>query len=90
MDALTSSNVYSDIPTPGSAIETIYENGFLFSNGVGFRDGSGAMLVHNEAFKWQPTQRGSDVEAKAISSGTLELGKDVWGMLDVVHPKPGT
>lgn len=90
LDALTNSNVYSDVPTPGSAVEAIYENGFLFSNGIGFRDGSGALLVHNEAFRWQPTQRGSDVEARAVSTGILELGKGVWGMLDVVHPKPGT
>jgi NADH dehydrogenase [ubiquinone] 1 alpha subcomplex assembly factor 3 len=89
MDTISNLNVYGDIPAPASAIETIYENGFLFSSGVSLTDGSGVLLVHNEAFKWRPTKLGSDIEAKAITTGVLELGKEVWGLLDVVHPKPG-
>lgn len=87
-DTFTSLNVYEDIPPPGSAIDTIVHNGFVFSNGVRFYDGSGALLVDNEIFKWRPTERGSEVERKALKTGILELGPDVWGMLDVVNPKP--
>jgi hypothetical protein len=89
MDAISNLNVYGDIPAPASAIETIYDDGFVFSSGVSLTDGSGALLIHNEAFKWWPTKLGSEVEAKAITTGVLELGKEVWGLLDVVHPKPG-
>jgi hypothetical protein len=56
---------------------------------VSFYDGSGALLVDNEVFKWRPAERGSDIEKKAMSTGILELGPEAWGMLDVVHPKPG-
>ena len=89
-DALSTLNVYGDVPAPGSAVETIYDDGFVFSNGVKFYDGSGALLVHNEVLKWRPAERGSEIEKKAVKTGILELGEDVWGMLDVVHPKPGT
>ncbi|KAI5779974.1 hypothetical protein EDC01DRAFT_710842 [Geopyxis carbonaria] len=81
-------NVLGSVPPPASAIEAIYDDGFLVSNGVQFRDGSGVMLIHDEAFKWRPVIRKSSVEEKAIKTGQLELGKKVWGMLDVLHPKP--
>jgi hypothetical protein len=81
-------DVLGDIPPPASSVAIVYNDAFLFSNGVRIQDGSGAMLVQNEVFKWRPTERGSEVEKKAIETGQLELG-DVWGMLDVVHPKPG-
>jgi hypothetical protein len=70
-------------------VETIYVDGFLFSSGVRFRDGSGALLIHNEAFKWRPVERSSRVEQEAVRKGVLELGPEVWGLLDIVHPKPG-
>jgi len=69
-------------------VETVYADGFLFSSGVRFRDGSGALLIHNEAFKWRPAERGSRVEQEAVRKGILELGPEVWGLLDIVHPKP--
>ena len=70
-------------------METIYADGFVFSSGVRFRDGSGALLIHNEAFKWRPAERGSRAEQEAVRKGILELGPEVWGLLDIVHPKPG-
>lgn len=81
--------MYSDLPEPASAVETIYNDGFLFTSGASFHDGSGAFMVHNEAFKWRPAEVGSEIEAKALKTGVLELAEEAWGMLDVVHPKPG-
>jgi hypothetical protein len=88
-DTFSSLNVYEDIPPPGSAIETVFDDGFQFSNHVSFYDGAGALLVDNEVFKWRPAERGSEIEKKAMRTGILELGPEAWGMLDVVHPKPG-
>ncbi|CCX30724.1 hypothetical protein FPQ18DRAFT_341808 [Pyronema domesticum] len=88
LDIISNLNVYSDIPAPASAIDTIYDDGFTFTSGLTFTDGSGCILIHNEAFKWRPTVKGDEIEAKAMKTGILELGKEVWGLLDVVTPKP--
>jgi len=89
VDTFSSLNVYEGIPPPGSAVETIYEDGFIFSSGVRFFDGSGALMVQGEVFRWRPAERGAVEEEKAKRTGVLELGKEVWGALDVVSPKPG-
>ena len=80
-------DVYNDLPAPASAIEAVYADGFLFTSGAAFRDGSGALMVQNEAFRWAPPP--AAVEARARASGVLELGAAAWGLLDVIHPKPG-
>lgn len=89
VDTFSSLNVYEDIPPPGSAIETIYEDGFIFSSGVRFFDGSGALMLQGEVFRWRPAERGGIEEDTALRTGVLELPEDVWGALDVVSPKPG-
>ncbi|TGZ84316.1 hypothetical protein EX30DRAFT_369604 [Ascodesmis nigricans] len=81
-------DVMSGVPTPGSAVETVAENGFVLSNGTRWNDGSGAMLLHNEAFKWRAAERSSEIEHKALKTGILELPDTVWGILEVIHPKP--
>jgi len=88
VDTFSSLNVYEDILPPGSAIETIYDDGFIFSSGVRFFDGSGALMVQGEVFRWRPVERGGVEEEKALRTGVLELGEEVWGALDVVTPKP--
>ncbi|KAI5844840.1 hypothetical protein BZA05DRAFT_151703 [Tricharina praecox] len=88
VDTFSSLNVYEDIPPPGSAIETIYEDGFIFSSGVRFFDGSGALMLQGEVFRWRPAERGGIEEDTALRTGVLELPEDVWGALDVVSPKP--
>lgn len=89
VDTFSSLDVYGDIPPPGSAIETIYDDGFIFSSGVRFFDGSGAIMVQGEVFRWRPAERGGAEEGRAVSSGVLELGDEVWGALEVIAPKPG-
>lgn len=88
LDTFSSLNVLASAPPPASAVETIFDDGFLLSNGQRIRRG-GALLVHAEAFEWRPAVRGSDAERRAVQQGTLELGPEAWGLLDVVHPKPG-
>lgn len=87
LDTFSSLNVLASAPPPASAVETIFDDGFLLSNGQRIRRG-GALLVHAEAFEWRPAVRGSDAERRAVQQGTLELGPEAWGLLDVVHPKP--
>ncbi|KAL7266657.1 hypothetical protein RUND412_010789 [Rhizina undulata] len=80
-------DVVGSIPPPASSIEAVYGDGFLFQNGVKVRGGDGVLLVNNEVFRWRPATNGSEMEWKA-KTGLLELDEEVWGLLDVVHPKP--
>lgn len=89
-DLFGSFDVLSSVPAPASSIETIFPDGFLFASGVQWRDGSGAVIVHNQAFRWRAAERGNAIEKKAIESGVLEFTDDgkAWGILDVLYPKP--
>ncbi|KAK6539182.1 hypothetical protein TWF694_009426 [Orbilia ellipsospora] len=81
-EVFTDMNVLSGVPPPASAIEIVYEDGFLLNNGMRFHGKDGIVIVHNEAFNWL-----SDGSAK-VQNGVLELDEDLWGILDVVAPKP--
>lgn len=77
------------LAAPVFGIESAFDDGFAFSSGVKVEDGSGVFLWQNQCFKWRPAEKGSEVEARALKTGVLELEDDVWGMLDVLYPKPG-
>lgn len=90
----------SGLPIPASAVESIYHDGFLLNNGQLVR-GDGVFLLNNDVFRWKallssPVKGGTqmaELEAaagKAKKTGLLELSDEVWGLLDVVYPKPGT
>ncbi|KAF3176171.1 hypothetical protein TWF106_009735 [Orbilia oligospora] len=82
-EVFTDMNVLSGVPPPASAIECVYEDGFLLNNGMRFSGKDGIIIVHNEAFNW--LSHG----AARVRNGVLELDEDLWGVLDVVAPKPG-
>ncbi|KAI5813630.1 hypothetical protein BZA77DRAFT_284514 [Pyronema omphalodes] len=88
LDIISNLNVYSDLPAPASSIDILHPHGFTFTSGLTFVDGSGCILLHNEAFKWRPCMLGDSIEATAIKTGILKLGREAWGLLDVVAPKP--
>lgn len=71
------------------AVSDVKDDGFAFHNGTVMEDGSGVFLWQNQCFKWRPVERSSEVEARALNTGVLELNDDVWGMLDILHPRPG-
>ncbi|KAF3168146.1 hypothetical protein TWF225_008733 [Orbilia oligospora] len=81
-EVFTDMNVLSGVPPPASAIECVYEDGFLLNNGMRFSGKDGIIIVHNEAFNW--LSHG----AARVRNGVLELDEDLWGVLDVVAPKP--
>ncbi|KAJ6264571.1 hypothetical protein Dda_0718 [Drechslerella dactyloides] len=81
-EIFTDMNVLSGVPPPASAIETVYADGFLLNNGMRFHGKDGIVIVHNEAFNWLTNG------AARIRNGVLELDDELWGVLDVVAPKP--
>ncbi|KAF3932829.1 hypothetical protein ABW19_dt0208865 [Dactylella cylindrospora] len=81
-EIFTDMDVLSGVPPPASAIDAVYEDGFLLNNGMRFRGKEGIIIVHNEAFNWITK------EAARVHNGVLELDEDLWGILDVVAPKP--
>ncbi|KAK6340094.1 hypothetical protein TWF730_001866 [Orbilia blumenaviensis] len=81
-EVFTDMNVLSGVPPPASAIECVYEDGFLLNNGMRFSGKDGIIIVHNEAFNWH------SYGAARVRNGVLELDEDLWGVLDVVAPKP--
>lgn len=84
------------MPPPTTAIDACLSDGFHLDNGVKVSGGSGVMLVGGEAFGWQPWEAASpnavgDKKAAMVNAkGQWEAGKEAWGLLEVVWPKPGT
>ncbi|KAF3913924.1 hypothetical protein ABW21_db0205749 [Orbilia brochopaga] len=81
-EVFTDMNILSGVPPPASAIETVYADGFLLNNGMRFQGRDGIVIVHNEAFNWLTNG------AARVRNGVLELEDELWGVLDVVAPKP--
>ncbi|KAK6338780.1 hypothetical protein TWF696_009591 [Orbilia brochopaga] len=81
-EVFTDMNILSGVPPPASAIETVYADGFLLNNGMRFHGKDGIVIVHNEAFNWLTNG------AARVRNGVLELDDELWGVLDVVAPKP--
>lgn len=89
-------NVLGNIPAPTTAIDACLDSGFHLNNGVKVSNGDGVLLVGGEAFVWRPWKaiegavddnaaRNSMLNAK----GQFELDESVWGLLNLVWPKPG-
>ena len=91
-------DVLSGLPIPASAVDSVFDDGFLLNNGQEIH-GDGVFLLNNDVFRWKALIRASGDEVtgelegattKARRTGMLELNDEVWGVLDVVYPKPGT
>lgn len=89
-------DVLSGLPIPASAVDSVFDDGFLLNNGQEIH-GDGVFLLNNDVFRWKALIQGSGDEvtrelegatAKARRTGVLELNDEVWGVLDVVYPKP--
>lgn len=90
-------NVLGNIPAPTTAIDACLDSGFHLNNGVKLTDGNGLLLVGGEAFAWRPWQAVEGAENDSVakdamlnSKGQFELDESVWGLLNLVWPKPGT
>lgn len=54
--------------------------------------GSGALLVAGEAFAWRPWEAagaGGEGLRMVNAKGQFEVPDEVWGVLELVWPKPG-
>jgi NADH dehydrogenase [ubiquinone] 1 alpha subcomplex assembly factor 3 len=89
-------NVLGNIPAPTTAIDACLDSGFHLNNGVKLTDGNGLLLVGGEAFAWRPWKAVEGAENDSVakdamlnSKGQFELDESVWGLLNLVWPKPG-
>jgi len=78
-------DVLGNTPAPTTSIDACTSEGFHLNSGLKM-SGCGALLIGGEAFRWQPwaQQNGKLKNQK----GQWEVGKEVWGLLDLVWPKP--
>lgn len=90
-------NVLGNAAAPAAAIDATLDTGFDLSNGVHIRNGDALLLVGGEAFSWRPWKAikgaANDRAAKAAmvnAKGQFEVPEEVWGLLSVVWPRPGT
>jgi NADH dehydrogenase [ubiquinone] 1 alpha subcomplex assembly factor 3 len=87
-------DVLGRTPAPTTAIEACHSDGFLLNSGLRV-SGSGALLIGGEAFTWRPWEAiGGKKEKRKVkkllnSKGQWNVPPEVWGLLDIVWPKPG-
>lgn len=83
-------NVLGNSPPPTTAIDACLSDGFHFDNGMKIGGGSGCLLVAGEAFTWRPWEAGGKGNRKMINAkGQWDVGREAWGLLELVWPKPG-
>jgi hypothetical protein len=77
-------------------VDACLDSGFHLNNGVKVSGGDGVLLVGGEAFAWRPwmAKEGAENNLAARDSmlnakGQIELDESVWGVLNLVWPKPG-
>ncbi|KAJ5774293.1 hypothetical protein N7457_009189 [Penicillium paradoxum] len=88
-------NVLGNIPAPTTAIDACLDSGFHLNNGVKVTNGDGLLLVGGEAFAWRPWKAFEGAENDRVAKdamlnakGQFELDESVWGLLNLVWPKP--
>ncbi|CAG7921441.1 unnamed protein product [Penicillium olsonii] len=88
-------NVLGNIPAPTTAIDACLDSGFHLNNGLKVGNGDGVLLVGGEAFAWRPWKAVEGAEndnaardSMLNSKGQFELDESVWGLLNLVWPKP--
>ncbi len=84
-----SMDVLSSTPAPTTAIDACLSDGFHLDNGLKISGGSGCLLVGGEAFAWRPWEAGGNKQSLLNARGQWDVGKEGWGLLDLVWPKPG-
>lgn len=89
-------NVLGNIPAPTTGIDACLDSGFHLNNGVKLTKGDGLLLVGGEAFSWRPWKAVEGAESDRVAKdamlnakGQFELDESVWGLLNLVWPKPG-
>ncbi|KAI9821049.1 MAG: hypothetical protein M1827_003782 [Pycnora praestabilis] len=81
-------NVLGNTPAPTTSIDACLSDGFHLDNGLKITGGSGCLLIAGEAFSWKPWKAAGGSGKMLNKKGQWDVPKDVWGILDLVWPKP--
>lgn len=76
-------------PIPSTSIDACLWDGFHLDSGVKITGGTGVLLIAGEAFSWRPWEAGTGSSKLVNGKGQWDVGDEVWGVLDLVWPKPG-
>ncbi|KAL6707021.1 hypothetical protein ACN47E_004971 [Coniothyrium glycines] len=77
-------DVLRNTAAPATSIDACTADGFALNNQMRIT-GDGVLLVGGEAFRWRPWLRDGRLHN---AKGQWEVPAGVWGVLDLVHPKP--
>lgn len=88
-------NVLGNTPAPTTAIDACLDDGFHLDNGLKISGGCGCILVSGEAFSWRPWEAGGRAVGAqkgrmTNKKGQWDVEREVWGVLELIWPKPGT
>jgi NADH dehydrogenase [ubiquinone] 1 alpha subcomplex assembly factor 3 len=81
-------DVLRNTKIPATNVDACTTMGFHLNNGTKTADGSGILLLGGEAFRWRPWGPEKTVGSLLSRTGVLNVEKDMFGLLDVLHPKP--
>lgn len=94
-------NVLGSVPTPATAIDACFDEGFQLNNGLKILNGDGVLLVGGEVFVWRPWLSGTShsqaekdnrsgvYDGLINAKGQFEVPQDAWGLFSLVWPRPG-
>ena len=83
-------DVLGATPQPSTSIDACLWDGFHLNSGVKITGGKGVILVAGEAFSWKPwLGDGKGLFKMVNEKGQWEVDDSVWGVLEMVWPKPG-
>lgn len=81
-------DVLRNTKIPATNIDACTTKGFHLNNGTKTDDGSGILLLGGEAFRWRPWGPDKTVGGLLSRTGVLNVEKEMFGLLDVLYPKP--
>ena len=81
-------DVLRNTKIPATNIDACTTKGFHLNNGMKTADGSGILLLGGEAFRWRPWGPEKTVDSLLSRTGVMNVEKDMFGLLDVLYPKP--
>ena len=83
-------DVLANTPTPSTAVDVCFADGFALNSGVQITGGDGALLVGGEAFSWRPWEVAAKNGGRLVNAkGQWELGEEGFAVLGVLWPRPG-
>lgn len=82
-------NVLGSSTGPTTGIDACHQDGFLLNSGLKIVGGSGCFLLNGDAFSWRPWDAAGRRPALLNAKGQWDVDNSVWGLLDLVWPKPG-